>query len=139
MSQPKGKVPPHIQPKKFNHPSTDPIILILNEVEDPRKPSCNFHHSLVTILFISLMGILCGAKDWEEIVQAAHGMLDWLSKYVDISSGIPSSQTLKRVMSLIPTKSLSRLLESLKSVLANSNEDIIAIDGKTLRGEPWLV
>ena len=134
MSHPKGKVPSHIQPKKFNHPSNNHIILILNEVEDPRKPSCNFHHSLATILFISLMGVLCGAKDWEEIVQAAHGMLDWISKYVDTSSGIPSSQTLKRVMSLIPTKPLTRLMESLKSALEDSKGDIIAIDGKTLRG-----
>jgi hypothetical protein len=46
MSQPKGKVPSHVQPKKFNHPSTNHIILILNEIEDPRKPSCNFQFSL---------------------------------------------------------------------------------------------
>lgn len=31
------------------------MILVLNEVEDPRKPSCNFRHSLVTIIFISLI------------------------------------------------------------------------------------
>jgi predicted transposase YbfD/YdcC len=134
MSQPKGKVPAHIQSKKFIHPSNNRILLILNEIEDPRKPSCNFQHSLITILFISLMGILCGAKDWEEIVQAAHGMIDWISKYVDISSGIPSSQTLKRVMSLIPTKSLGRLLDNLKSTFGDFTGDIIAIDGKTLRG-----
>ncbi len=134
MSHPKGNVPTHIQPKKFHHPSQNRIILILSELEDPRKPSCNFQHSLVSILFISLMGILCGAKDWEEIVQAAHGMSDWISKYVDISSGIPSSQTLKRVISLIPTQSLGSLLENLMSTFASLQEDIIAIDGKTLRG-----
>jgi hypothetical protein len=134
MSQPKGKVPAHIQPKKFNHPSACGIMLILNEIEDPRQPSCNFQHSLITILFISLMGVLCGAKDWEEIVQAAHGMIDWIGQYVDISSGIPSSQTLKRVMSLIPTQSLGRLLNNLKSILADFAGDIIAVDGKTLRG-----
>ena len=134
MSRPKGNVPAHIQPKIFNHPSKNRIILILSEVEDPRKPSCNFQYSLTTILFISLTGVLCGAKDWEEIVQAAHGMTDWFSKYVDISSGIPSNQTLKRVISLIPTESLRRLLENLKSTFGGIQEDIIAIDGKTLRG-----
>ena len=65
-------------------------------------------------------------------MQAAQGMIDWISKYVDVSCGIPSSKTLKRVMSLIPTVSLERLLESLKSSLTEG--DIIAIDGKTLRG-----
>lgn len=133
MSQPKGKVPSHIKPKSFDHPErANRIISVLCEVEDPRKPSCNFHHSLVTIIFISLIGVLCGAKDWEEIVQAANGMTDWLSKYVDIRSGIPSSQTFKRVMSLIPINSLERLLNCIRSCLVEG--DIVAIDGKTLRG-----
>lgn len=96
MSQPKCKIPAHIKPKFFDHPAkSSRIISVLCEVEDPRKPSCNFHHSLVTILFISLMGVLCGAKDWEEIVQAANGMIDWLGKYFDVKSGVPSIQTLK--------------------------------------------
>lgn len=133
MSQPKGKVPAHIKPKSFDHPAkTSRIISVLCKVEDPRQPSCNFHHSIVTIIFISLMGVLCGAKDWEEIVQAANGMIDWLGKYIDVRSGIPSSQTLKRVMSLIPTNSLERLLECIQSCLVKG--DIISIDGKTLRG-----
>ncbi len=102
MSQPKGKTPAHIKSKSFNHPEkSSRIILDLCEVKDPRQPSCSFHHSLVTIIFVALIGVLCGAKDWEEIVQAANGMIDWLDKYVDVSSGIPSSQMLKRVMNLI--------------------------------------
>lgn len=133
MGQPKGQVPPHIKPKLFDHPGkASRMVVALCEVEDPRQPSCNFRHSLVTIIFASLIGVLCGAKDWEEVVQAANGMIDWISKYVDVSSGIPSSKTLKRVMSLIPTASLERLLNCLKSNLEEG--DIIAIDGKTLRG-----
>jgi predicted transposase YbfD/YdcC len=133
MSQPKGKVPAHIKPKFFDHPAkSSRIISVLCEVEDPRQPSCNFRHSIVTIIFISLMGVLCGAKDWEEIVQAANGMIDWLGKYIDVKSGVPSSQTLKRVISLIPTNSLERLLDCIKSCLVEG--DIISIDGKTLRG-----
>lgn len=133
MGQAKGKVPAHIKPKSFDHPGTSSrIILTLCEVEDPRQPSCNFRYSIVTLIFISLMGILCGAKDWEEIVQAARGMVDWIGKHVDISSGIPASKTLKRVMGLISTESLKHLLDCLKSDLAEG--DIVAIDGKTLRG-----
>jgi hypothetical protein len=90
MSQPKGKVPAHILPKRFNHPELgNRIVLVISEIEDPRKPSCNFRHSLVAIIFISLIGVLCGAKDWEEIIQAAYGMVDWFRQYIDISSGIP--------------------------------------------------
>lgn len=133
MSHPKGKVPAHIKQRSFDHPGmTSRIIRILQEVEDPRQRSCNFRHSIVTIIFISLIGVLCGAKDWEEIMQAAQGMIDWISRYVDVSSGIPSSKTLKRVMSVIPTVTLEGLLASLGKSLAEG--DIVAIDGKTLRG-----
>jgi len=46
MSQPKGKVPAHIKPKNFQHPEIgNRIVLILSEIEDSRKPSCNFRHS----------------------------------------------------------------------------------------------
>jgi hypothetical protein len=135
VSQPKGQIPTHIKPKEFQHPETgNRIVCILSKIEDPRKPSCNFRHSLVKIIFISLIGVLCGAKDWEEIVQAAEGMIDWISKYVDTSSGIPSNATLKRVMSLLPTKSLESFLKSIRSLVSSPEGDIIAIDGKTLRG-----
>jgi predicted transposase YbfD/YdcC len=89
---------------------------------------------LVLILFVSLVGILCGAKDWEEIVQCAEGMIDWISRYVDTSHGVPSSFTLRRVMGLIPTTTLSRLLECLRSSIQDFKGDVIAFDGKTLRG-----
>lgn len=135
MSQPKGKVPAHIKPKEFQHPqANNRIIQTLIQIEDPRQPSCNFRYSLVTIIFVSLLGVICGAKDWEEIVQCAEGMIDWIGKYVDVSNGVPSSKTLKRLMSLMPTESLNRLLENLRSVINESNGDIIAVDGKTLRG-----
>lgn len=135
MSHPKGKVPQHIKPKEFQHPqATSPVVRILMEVQDPRQPSCNFRHSLPTIILISLIGVLCGAKDWEEIIQCAEGMIDWISKYVDTSNGIPSTQTIKRLMSMIPTESLKGLLEHLKCAISRSEGDIIAIDGKTLRG-----
>jgi predicted transposase YbfD/YdcC len=66
-----------------------------------------------------------GAKDWEEIVQAAEGMIDWISKYVDTSSGIPFNATLKRVMSLIPTKSLEILLKSIRSFVSSLKADYV--------------
>lgn len=137
MKQQKGKIPAHVKPREFNHPKENhPIILILRGVEEPRQPSCNFRHSLVSILFISLVGVLCGAKDWEEIIQAAEGMIDWIGRYIDISEGIPTVKTCKRVMSIIPTSSLNKLLQSLIAAVRVSGKEgeIVAIDGKTLRG-----
>ena len=135
MSQRRGRIPPHIVSKQFHHPREDLLLItILKNVDDPRKPSCNFRHSLVTIVFISLIGIICGASDWEQIEQCAEGMVDWLSNYVDMSEGVPSAHTLKRVMSLIPTETLSQLLQNLSRSIAGSAGKTVAIDGKTLRG-----
>ena len=135
MSQPKGKVPSHITRKIFHHPQENiPLIIVLKEINDPRKPSCNFRHSLVTIIFVSLIGALCGARNWEEIAQCAEGMADWLGSYVDLSGGIPSAKTLKRVFCLIPTDTLACLLQNIRTSIAASEGTIVAIDGKTLRG-----
>lgn len=133
MGQKKGQVPAHIHAKLFSHPGEyTPCILILEGVKDPRRPSCNTRHSVVAILFIVFTTVLCGAGNWEEIYYMAEGMREWLSAYVDLSSGIPSKWTLERVISLIPTKQLHPLLA--KFVEGMQLQGTIAIDGKTLRG-----
>lgn len=135
MGQKKGKVPAHIQPKQFQHPNAnDTLVLILNQVEDPREISCNTRHSVTTILFIVFATILCGAKNWEEMNVLASGedFGRWLGAYVDLSGGIPSRWTLERVVSLIPTSQLQPLFALFREHAKNIGT--VAIDGKTLRG-----
>lgn len=135
MSQKRGKVPAHIQAKQFQHPAPDsPWMLILNQVEDPRQPSCNTRHCVATILFIAFTTVLCGAKNWEEMYHLAQGedFMRWLSSYVDLSGGVPSKWTLERVISLIPTEELEPLFNQFKEHLKEVKT--IAIDGKTLCG-----
>ncbi|MBS0656054.1 MAG: ISAs1 family transposase, partial [Verrucomicrobia bacterium] len=79
------------------------------------------------------------AKDWEEIHHTAEGMIDWLGGYVDVSGGIPSVKTLKRVISLLPTDRLGQLMQSFALLIKTNPTDsgpsnTIAIDGKSLRG-----
>ncbi len=44
---------------------------------------------------MTLAAVICGAKDWPQIVVASEGMVSWLSSYVDMSGGIPCERTLK--------------------------------------------
>lgn len=135
MGQKKGKVPAHIQPKQFQHPGIDSSwVFILDQVEDPRQPSCNTHHSVTTILFIVFVTVLCGAKNWEEMYYLAEGedFAKWLGSYVDLSGGIPSRWTLERVTSLIPTSQLQPLFALFREQAKEM--DTVAIDGKTLCG-----
>lgn len=133
MGQKKGIVPIHIQPKKFIHPGEDsPWIVVLSQVEDPRKPSCNTRHSVVGILFIVFIAVLCGAGNWEEIYHLAEGIKKWLGKYIDLAEGVPSKWTLERVISLIPTEELHPLFKQFSDLA--KRKGTVAIDGKTLRG-----
>ena len=135
MSQKKGKVPAHIQPKIFHHPQINSNwVTILENVDDPREVSCNTRHSVTTILFIAFTTILCGATNWEEMHYLAIGedFSKWLGSYVDVSEGIPSKWTLERVISVIPTARLHPLFMEFRNHAKQLGT--IAIDGKTLRG-----
>jgi predicted transposase YbfD/YdcC len=133
MGQKKGQVPAHIQPKTFSHPGVNtPCIIVLSKIEDPRQPSCNTRHSVISILFVVFIAVLCGGKNWEEIYHIAEGLADWLSFYVDLSSGVPSRWTLERVISLIPSNQLQPLFVQFAVTLQQGST--VAIDGKTLCG-----
>lgn len=132
MGQKRGVVPAHIKPKIFVHPQPDlPWILILNQVQDPRKPSCNTRYSLTSILFIVFVTVLCGAKNWEESHVMAEGFADWFRSYIDLPESVPSSATLERVTALIPTAELLPLLNRFAAYVKIRK---VAIDGKTLCG-----
>lgn len=132
----KRESPAHVKKPTFNHRAAEtPFIEILERVTDPRGPSPNFSYSLTSILFIVTVTTLCGANDWEEMSDMADAMQEWLGEYVDISSGIPSAFTLKRVISLIDPNSLEAMLrETAQLFRSEQTDDVIAIDGKTLRG-----
>src|SRR3990167_8983563 len=94
----KGIMPAHIQPKTFCHPQPElRLIRVLEKIQDPRKPSCNFQYSLTSIVFIVIVSYLCGADDWPVIADVAESMKPWIAQFVDLSSGIPSAHTFERV------------------------------------------
>jgi hypothetical protein len=86
------------------------LIQILENIEDPRGDSCNFKHPLTTILFITVVCSLCGSDDWELIVVQARTMTAWLAKFVDVSNGIPSVRTFKRVFEMLNPQQLDSML-----------------------------
>lgn len=92
----KGQMPAHVKPKVFQHPHpTLRLIRILEGISDPRKPSCNFQYSLISIVFTVIVTSLCGADDWLVIETLAISMKDWVARFGDISLGIPSAHTIE--------------------------------------------
>lgn len=110
------------------------IIKLLEDVEEPRVPRCQ-KHPLISILFISIVGALCGADDWVHIEAMGNALQDWIVKFVPLPNGIPSHDTFGRVFSLIKPESFNSFLQSWATFLREHlDKEIINFDGKTLRG-----
>ena len=136
MAGKKGIIPNHVKKPMFIHPlESHPIISIFMRVEDPRKPSLSFRHPLPSMLFMTLMAVLCGASDWEQIVVACEGMQDWLAKYVDMSAGIPCERTFKNVFSALKPEALEKSLQQMSSLLRERiSGEVVCFDGQTSCG-----
>lgn len=100
------------------------------------RQAWKIHYRLSTILFLVFVCQLSGIESWKEMEDVIEMHVEVLGKYVDLSEGCPSHDTLERVVSLVnPDR-----LKELKSHMEQSASDLpalqrlIAIDGKTIRG-----
>jgi len=106
------------------------------DLEDPRlKSHNNLQHQLVDILVITILATICGADTWVEIQEFGVAKHDWLKTFLELPNGIPSHDTFGRVFALIdPDKFEECFYDWIKSLSIDLSNEIIAIDGKTLRG-----
>ena len=61
-------------------------------IDDPRQKG-KILHPLLKIFVITLSATLAGADNWTAIVEFAKARIDWLSGFVDMSTGVPSHDT----------------------------------------------
>jgi predicted transposase YbfD/YdcC len=101
---------------------------------EPRQRRKRIKHPLLTLVVIALCGTIAGADSWEEIVQFARDRRDWLSRFLDLSEGIPSHDTFGRVFAALDPVAFQKCLlawvQRLHEVTAGQ---VIAIDGKVVR------
>ena len=92
-------------------------------------------HRLVDVVLISLLGMLCGCDDAEEIADWASERRDLLSGWFNLAHGTPSQDTILRIFSILNPKSLGRAVQRwLVRVGPQLVGGQIAVDGKSLRG-----
>jgi len=107
-------------------------------VEDPRVVG-RTTHPLHTILFIVVAGTIAGADGPEDMEKFAQRKKDWLKSFVDLNCGVPSHDTIGRVLGLIkPRQFQDAFLNWISSLSGLHDRDgkpiFIPIDGKTMRG-----
>ena len=109
------------------------IVTYFSEVEDPRIVGRS-KHLLIDIIIITIAAIVAGAEGWEEIEDYATRKKSLFEKFLRLPSGIPSHDTLRRVMGLVRPDSIRPAFTNWATSLAKSKAgDVIAVDGKTAR------
>lgn len=115
------------------------LVQFLSIIEDPR---INRHkrYPLVNILVFTFVAILSDQLSWYQIHEFCLTNLDWFSEFLDVSAGVPSHDTFRRVFGLIDTKQLEyTVIEWLESTRERFGvkRRVVALDGKSLRGVAW--
>ena len=91
-------------------------------------------YPLFDILFLSVSAVIAGCEGWEEIEDFGHARIDWLKGYGDYEKGIPPHDTVARVISRVSPEALqSSFIQWMKETEAQTEHQVIAVDGKTLR------
>ncbi|MCC5918855.1 MAG: ISAs1 family transposase [Cryomorphaceae bacterium] len=92
-------------------------------------------YDLETILLIGIISVIGGAYSWNEIEAYARAKEDFLRTFLDLDDGIPSHDTFNRVFSNIDSNEFEKcFIEWVSALAALSPREVIAIDGKTIRG-----
>lgn len=112
----------------------DIFIECFGKVEDPRVNRTK-KHLLMDIIALTLFAIMAGAQTFDEIELFGSLHEEWLKKHLELPNGIPSHDTINRVLSLVDHDALQEcFVEWIKAVKGYVTENVIAIDGKTMKG-----
>ena len=105
-----------------------------SKLEDPRIDRSK-KHLLLDIVALTLMATMSGAQCYTEIELFGEIHETWLRRYLSLPNGIPSHDTISRVMgSIIPEQFNNCFMSWISELKKLLPENVIAVDGKTLCG-----
>lgn len=102
------------------------------QLRDPRRRQPTY--PLLNIVVMALCAVICGADDFVAIARWARSKSDWLAKFLDMSTGVPSHDRFNAVLAALrPAEFEQCLLSWITALHEVTDGQIVAIDGKTLR------
>jgi predicted transposase YbfD/YdcC len=103
-------------------------------MKDPRLDRTK-RHPLENILVMSLCGAIAGAETWDDLERFSEAREKWFGTFLDVSGGTPSADTFRRVFERLEPKQFEECFRNWVAALAaDFRGEVVAIDGKTLRG-----
>jgi predicted transposase YbfD/YdcC len=114
--------------------SQNSIRVFFKTLPDPRQRRGRIKHPLLNLVVMALCGTLAGADDWQEIVQFVIDRREWFDRFLDLSAGIPSHDTLGRVFAALDPVAFQKCLVAwVQNLHETTQGQVIAIDGKVAR------
>ena len=84
------------------------VLKYLEYVEDKRQPG-KIKHKASNCIAITLFATLANANEWTEIQAFAEANEEFLRQYLELPNGIPSHDTLGRVMAMVKPQFLQNM------------------------------
>jgi predicted transposase YbfD/YdcC len=114
------------------------ILEFFKDLKDPRS-SINRHHLLGDLIVICVLAVIAGADGPRAIGVWARANEQWLRKHLELPWGIPSDDTISRLLAALKPEAFQRCFHKWIASLgqypegAEHPQEHIAIDGKALR------
>lgn len=116
------------------------VLELFNEyfrhVKDPRQQS-KVKHLLSELLFMTVLAVIAGADDFNEIAEYTEKKQSWLKTFLTLPGGLPSHDTFNRVICMIDAREFQESFIDWMHDIRNNlpdlpGDDVICVDGKTV-------
>ena len=103
------------------------------QLEDDRE-SWRVAHPLSEVLLLVVCATIAACDDFDEIVEWGEDSLPFLRRFLPYHHGIPTSRWLRMLMNRIDPDLFSELFLGWVAEIRPGGPDLVALDGKTMRG-----
>ena len=124
---------------KINTNEFQNFMIIFKKQDDIRMQG-KVKHLMSDIIMITFLAILARCDGWDEIAMFANSKEKWLKEFLELPNGIPSHDTIQRVISLLNPETLYSscikfLIEKIDELTQKDNvKDVLSMDGKVSKG-----
>ena len=123
---------------ELNNGGIKDMITIIKKQNDNRYQP-NVRHKMEDIILITLFAVLAKCDEWIEIESFAKKKEKWLKQYLELPNGIPSHDTIQRVISIFDPSTLysdtiNYLIEKIDKITNKTEKEILSGDGKQSNG-----